>query len=103
MAAEGPSWCQWQGDDLLLRVRLQPRAANNQVVGEQGGSLKIRLTAPPVEGKANGQLIEYLAGLFKVPKSRVTLVSGETGRDKRLRIEAPQRLPDFVPSDTKPG
>lgn len=89
-------WCQRDGDDLILRIRLQPRASKNQVVGEQGGMLKVRLTAPPVDGKANAALIEFLADLFQVPKSRVALVSGETSREKRVRVTAPATLPDFI-------
>ena len=98
-------WYRWDGTDLILVVRLQPRASKDEVVGPQGGSLKVRITAPPVEGKANARLVEYFSGLFKVPKSQVSLLSGETGRDKRLRISAPRQLPDFLPfaASDKPG
>lgn len=91
-------WYRWEGQTLFLSVRLQPRAANNEVVGGHGAHLKIRLTSPPIEGKANAQLIEFLADVFKVPKSRVALLSGETGREKRLSIIAPTRLPAWLPS-----
>jgi hypothetical protein len=59
-----------------------------------GGALKIRVASPPVEGKANAALIEFLAEAFGVPKRAVSLVRGETGRRKIVRIEAPRLRPD---------
>jgi uncharacterized protein (TIGR00251 family) len=90
-------WYRWDGDDLILRVHAQPRAAKDEIVGPHGDSLKIRITAPPVEGKANAHLIKFLAKAFGVPKSQVDLLSGETGRAKRFRIQAPRRLAGNVP------
>lgn len=63
-------------------------------MGLHNGLLKIRLTAPPVEGKANKHLIGFIAKAFKVPKSQVTLVSGEQSRQKQLKIHSPQILPE---------
>lgn len=83
----------WDGDDLVLRVQVQPRASRDQLVGLHGDRLRVRLTAPPVEGRANAALLAFLAGLFGVPRSRVTLLAGETGRAKRVRIGKPQRFP----------
>jgi hypothetical protein len=74
-------------------VRVQPRASRDEIVGIQGNHLKIRITAPPVDGKANVHLIQFLAQEFGVPKSRITLIGGESGREKRLQILAPSRLP----------
>lgn len=85
--------CEWRGEDLFLRVRVQPKASRDEICGLQGESLKVRVTAPPVDGKANAHLINFLAGQFGVAKSAVELLSGESGRDKRLRIHAPTRLP----------
>ncbi len=85
-------WYRWQGDDLILSLRLQPRASRDEVVGVQGDALKIRITAPPVDGKANSYLIKFLAKLFDVPTARVTLLSGDTARDKRVCISRPGRL-----------
>ena len=88
-----PAWYQWQDDDLLLSVRVQPKASRDEIIGPHENALKIRITAPPVDGKANTHLIKFLAKTFGVPKSRVEIVSGESGRLKRLRIQAPTALP----------
>ncbi len=79
-------------------VRVQPRASRNAIAGEMGDALKIALTAPPVEGKANEACVEFLANLLKVPRSSVTIASGESSRNKIIRIagmrasEVEQRL-----------
>jgi uncharacterized protein (TIGR00251 family) len=86
-------WYRWQGEDLLLTVRLQPRASRDEIVGPHGDALKIRITAPPVEGQANAHLIRFLATAFDVSRSQVSLVSGDTARSKQLRVHAPRRLP----------
>jgi uncharacterized protein (TIGR00251 family) len=67
-------------------VRVQPRASRNAVAGEMGDALKIALTAPPVEGKANDACVDFLANLLKVPRSSVTIASGESSRNKVVRI-----------------
>jgi uncharacterized protein len=67
-------------------VKVQPRARKNAVTGELGGVLKLALTAPPVEGKANDACIEFLANLLKVPRSSVTIASGHSGRRKLIRV-----------------
>lgn len=94
--AENP-WYRWDGPDLLLSLRVQPRASADAIGEAAGDHLKIRLTAPPVAGKANAHLRRFLAKLFAVPQSRVALVSGEQARLKWVRIQAPGRLPDFLP------
>ena len=72
---------------LLLRLHVQPRAAHNQVAGLQGEALKLRLTSPPVDGKANKAVIATLARLLELPKSSLTLRSGLQSRTKTVRIE----------------
>lgn len=67
-------------------VRVQPRASRNAVAGEMGEALKLALTAPPLEGKANEACIEFVSKLLKVPRSSVTIASGETSRNKVVRI-----------------
>jgi uncharacterized protein (TIGR00251 family) len=83
----------WQGEDLIVQVLLQPKASSNQWVGPQEGRIKIRITAPPIDGQANTHLIEWLAKQFKVAKSQVKLLSGELARQKTLLIHAPRLLP----------
>ena len=86
-------WFHWQDNDLILQCRLQPRASADELVGEMDGSLKVRITAPPIDGKANGHLISFLAKTFGVSKSKVTIEKGELGRTKRIRIQTPNKLP----------
>jgi uncharacterized protein (TIGR00251 family) len=85
---------QWQEDNLILHVRVQPHASRDEIIGPHGDdTLKIRITAPPVEGKANTHLIRFLAKAFGVSRSRVQLLSGDSNRIKHISIEAPQQLP----------
>jgi uncharacterized protein len=70
-----------------LSVRLQPRARRDEVVGERGGAVVIRVTAPPVDGKANEALCRLIAKAAGVPPSRVSVVRGHTSRDKIVRVE----------------
>jgi uncharacterized protein (TIGR00251 family) len=83
----------WQGDDLLLFCHLQPKASADGFAGEHGDRLKIRITAPPVDGKANSHLLRFLAEQFGVPASHVTLQNGESSRQKTVLIRAPRQLP----------
>jgi uncharacterized protein (TIGR00251 family) len=69
-----------------LRVRVQPRASRDAVSGERDGAVVVRLTAPPVEGRANAALSRFLGKTLGVAPSRVELVSGASGRDKKVRI-----------------
>lgn len=88
-------WYQWQDDQLFLNIHVQPRASQDEIIGPHGtDSLKIRITAPPVDGKANSHLIKFLAKSFGVAKSHVELISGASGRDKRVVISNPKRLPE---------
>jgi uncharacterized protein (TIGR00251 family) len=87
------SFYRWDGEDLILDCHLQPKASKDEFAGLQAERLKIRLTAPPVDGKANAQLQAFLAKAFGVAKSQVSLESGTLNRHKRLRIRAPQILP----------
>lgn len=88
----------WEGNDLILHLKIQPRASRDEFAEVLGDQLKLRITAPPVDGKANAHLVKFLSKAFKVPKSEVEILSGETGRDKRLRIHAPRQLPDIIPA-----
>jgi uncharacterized protein len=67
-------------------VRIQPRASKNGISRMQDGSLKVRLTAPPVDGAANEALVKFLSDTLSVSKSQVVIVSGHTSREKRIKI-----------------
>lgn len=92
----------WQGVDLILNCRLQPKAAKDEFSNTGDGQLKIRITAAPVDGKANKHLVKYLAKQFKVPQDRVTIMSGENSRHKRIKIERPQCIPVALGLDLSP-
>ncbi len=68
-------------------MRVLPRSSRNEIVGEAEGVLKIKLTAPPVEGAANQALVEFLSKKLKVSKSRISIITGQTGRSKVVAIE----------------
>ena len=70
----------------VLNLRIIPRAHQNAIQGELGDALKIRLCAPPVDGAANAALVEFLAETFALPRARVQLLSGQTSRNKRVRL-----------------
>ena len=70
-----------------LSVFCQPKAARSALIGMHSGALKAKVKAPAVEGKANRALLDLLAGALGVPRSRLTLVSGEQSRNKRIRVE----------------
>ena len=99
------SWYRWDGEDLELRVRVQPRAPKDAFVepDPSGDYYRVRLKAPPVEGKANAHLMAFLGKAFGVAKSLVTLESGELNRQKRVRIRAPQKLPAELASELQAG
>ena len=67
-------------------VKVQPRARKNAITGEAGDALKLSLTTPPVDGRANKACIEFFAKLLKVPQSSVTIASGQTSRNKVIRV-----------------
>ena len=71
---------------VSFAVKVQPRAQKNAITGELGDALKLALTAPPVDGRANEACIEFFANLLKVPRSSVTIASGETSRKKVIRV-----------------
>jgi len=79
-------WLREENGGVLFKVRVQPRAARNELAGLFEDALRLRLTAPPVDGEANEACRSFLAGLCKVPKSRVAIVSGHTGRSKVVRV-----------------
>ena len=73
-------------DGITFAVKVHPRAKKNTITGELGDTLKISLTTPPVEGRANQACIEFFAKLLKLPRSSVTIASGQTSRNKVVRV-----------------
>ena len=87
------------GDCVRLSIRLQPRSSKNEIAGLQGDHLKIRVTAPPVEGMANEALVDFLSQSLKISRRNVCIVSGHSSRNKIVEVsgvelEAVQRLAD---------
>jgi uncharacterized protein (TIGR00251 family) len=71
---------------IVFSVRVIPRSSRTEIAGEHDGGLKVKLSSPPVEGAANGELIKLLAKKLGVAKSAVVIESGETSKTKRLRV-----------------
>jgi len=84
----------WSGDDLVLRVRVQPRARRNEILDVSNAQLRIRTTATPTDGKANKAIIRLLADYLQVAPSRIKLSHGQSHRNKRLLVTGPLTLPD---------
>lgn len=80
------SWLRADAAGATLTLHIQPGAKKTEVAGVHGVALKIRLHAPPVDGKANAHLLEFLAARLVVSKAAVTLLGGETSRAKRVRV-----------------
>lgn len=89
-------WSHWDGEDLILRLHIQPRAKRDEIAGPHGERLKVRIKAPPVDGKANQYLLGFLARQFRVPRACVTLETGASGREKRIRIHQPVIPPELL-------
>ncbi|MCO6441905.1 MAG: DUF167 domain-containing protein [Nitrococcus mobilis] len=77
----------WQGTDLILTVRVQPRAARDELKIGTDGQLRLRITAAPVEGKANEHLRRFLGHAFGVARSQVKVATGATRRNKRIVVQ----------------
>lgn len=82
-----PAWLAERVDGVVISLHVQPGARSAGVVGTHGDALKVRIDSPPVDGKANAALIAYLSTAIGVPRSAITLLSGESGRRKRLLVQ----------------
>jgi uncharacterized protein (TIGR00251 family) len=71
---------------VIFKVCVVPRSSRSEIVGEHYGALKVRLTSPPVDGAANAELIKLMAKKFAVSKGEVEILSGETSKNKRIKI-----------------
>lgn len=72
---------------IIFKVFVQPRSSKNMIAGIYGNAIKIKLTAPPVNGAANKLCIKYLANILKIPQSKIEIISGHTSRTKHLLIK----------------
>ena len=86
---------QWQelGSVLVLSLHVQPKASKAEWAGLPGARLKLSIKAPPIDGKANQHLLKFMASEFGVKQSACTLLTGDSGRDKRVAIKAPRKFP----------
>ena len=73
-------------EGVTFAVKVHPRAKKNAITGEVGDALKVSLSAPPIDGRANQACIEFFANLLKVPRASVTIASGESSRNKVIRV-----------------
>lgn len=79
-------WYRQEGDKLTLDIYVQPGAKTTEIAGLHGEALKIRLNSPPIDGRANQALIQFLAKCFDVPKRQINLLRGEKSRHKTVVI-----------------
>jgi len=81
---------------LTLKLYIQPKASRDKIIGLHGEELKVAITAPPVDGKANAHLIKFLSKQFKVAKGNIEIEKGELGRHKQIKVHAPVQIPDTI-------
>ena len=74
------------GNDIVIKVKIVPGSSKDKIIGVYNDALKIAITAPPVEGKANKKCIAYLAKYFEVAKSKIEIISGQTSKNKLIKI-----------------
>jgi len=87
------SWFRWAGASLYLQLHIQPGARQNLIVGLHGDRLKVKINAPPVDGKANAELVEFLSQCFDTNKSSILVLQGALGRSKTVCIAQVSRIP----------
>jgi uncharacterized protein (TIGR00251 family) len=77
-------------DSFILDIYVQPKASRNQALGIFNNAFKVKIKAPPVDGAANKECIKFLSKSLKIPKTSISIISGETGRNKKLAINKPK-------------
>ncbi len=90
------SFCQWDGDTLVLNILGRPRANRTRIGKVIGKQLEIHVAENPVRGKATAHLVKFLAGEFDVPESAIRVVFGVYNVNKQVRIKAPRHLPAVI-------
>jgi len=96
LISSNDSCAEWRGKDLLLSVRVHPRASRNEILGIDHGQLRIRTTAAPTDGKANKAVTRLLADYLQVSPSRIVLIRGKTHRNKRFLVSGPINTPESM-------
>jgi uncharacterized protein (TIGR00251 family) len=86
-------WIKEVDQGILFKIIVQPRASDNRIIGLHGDALKIKLTAPPVDGAANKMVVAYLSKCLNVPKSRLEIKTGHTGRQKQILLRYAMETP----------
>lgn len=89
-------WFRWEGSLLFLQLHIQPGARQNSITGLHGNRLKVKIHAPPIDGKANAELIDFMAQCFEANKSAISVSQGALSRDKTLCIANVQRIPSAL-------
>ncbi|MBI5436890.1 MAG: YggU family protein [Nitrosomonadales bacterium] len=89
-------WCRREGDTITLVLHVQPGAKHSEVAGLHGEALKIRLAAPPIEGRANEALLRFIAERFNVPLRNVELKQGAQSRRKRVEVHGSAVAPESL-------
>jgi uncharacterized protein (TIGR00251 family) len=89
-------WYRRDGEDITLTLHVQPGAKRSEIAGLHGDALKIRLAAPPIEGRANEALLKFIAKLFDVPLRQVELKRGEQSRHKVILVQRSRVEPDSI-------
>ncbi len=87
-AAPLPAWARWRPGELIVELHVQPGARRTAVLGEHGRRLKIALHAPPVDGKANAELLRFLASALALRRGELRLLAGPASREKSVAIDA---------------
>ncbi len=90
------SWHRNEGDAVILTLHVQPGAKRSEISGLHGDALKIRLAAPPIEGRANEALLRFIADLFAVPLRNVELLRGAQSRHKMVKVTASEIKPESL-------
>jgi uncharacterized protein (TIGR00251 family) len=96
------SVAEWRGENLLLRVRVQPRASRNEILGIENERLRVRTTATPTDGNANKKVTGLIADYFHVPRSRVELIRGHKHRDKQFLVTGPLAISSELAATISP-
>ncbi|BCD68607.1 DUF167 family protein [Nitratiruptor sp. YY09-18] len=91
-------WYEKRGDSIILYIKAQPNSSRSKIAGVYGDALKINIKAPAVEGAANKELIKFLSKSFKVPKSQIAFVSGETSKRKAIKLPMNEKIEEFLES-----